>query len=273
MNKIKCLIVDDTPRYVADLLEEVEKMPDILDYLGTRSDGDQALDFILKNDVDLIFLDSQMPEMSGRVLLRTLERMGGNAPKVAIVLVSQFPDDMVDLNNEHENVLSTIKKPVTPERFEAAMRRVRTYFSITTQYYLCVYDTTPNVGEIQRLSIDNIVYIQAKEGWLNVCLLENNAFRNLKLSSDYHTLTNFMEGRVSERIPQRAREQCEKECQLPNKQFYRPNNSFIINRKHIIAQAANRQSIRMRDQKTIISISNDGKNFNTAKFWNWYDNP
>ena len=63
MKRIKCIVVDDEPLAVSLLGSYVEKIP-FFELVFSTENPILALEYIQKNDADLIFLDIQMPELS-----------------------------------------------------------------------------------------------------------------------------------------------------------------------------------------------------------------
>ncbi len=64
MNKIKCIIVDDEPLAISLLEQYVQKIP-FLELVFSTENPIEALEYIQNNNSDLIFLDIQMPELTG----------------------------------------------------------------------------------------------------------------------------------------------------------------------------------------------------------------
>ena len=68
---MKCLLVDDEP-LALDILESyIKKMPD-LELIGKCSNALEASEFLKNNKIDLMFLDIQMPEITGLEFVRSL---------------------------------------------------------------------------------------------------------------------------------------------------------------------------------------------------------
>jgi DNA-binding LytR/AlgR family response regulator len=94
---IKCLLVDDEPLALNALEALIRKIPE-LEIAGKCSDAVEALQWIHKNSVDLVFLDIQMPEITGIGLLKSLS----NPPSVIFTTayreyaVEAFELDVVD---------------------------------------------------------------------------------------------------------------------------------------------------------------------------------
>ncbi|WP_346857206.1 LytTR family DNA-binding domain-containing protein [uncultured Draconibacterium sp.] len=108
MNKTKCLIVDDEPLATEVLKSHIQKVSS-LQVVGTCFDAVEAFDFLKNNDVDLMFLDIQMPEMKGTDLVRTLQ----NPP--AVVFTTAYREYAIE--SYELNILDYLLKPISFERF------------------------------------------------------------------------------------------------------------------------------------------------------------
>jgi DNA-binding LytR/AlgR family response regulator len=86
---MKCIIVDDEPLAI-EILESYVSKIDQLEIAGTFRNAVSAFAFLQQHTIDLIFLDIQMPKLSGIDFLRTLK----NPPKV--ILTTAFRDYALD---------------------------------------------------------------------------------------------------------------------------------------------------------------------------------
>jgi DNA-binding LytR/AlgR family response regulator len=117
---IKCLIVDDEPLALDALETLLGKIPDV-DLTGRCQDGVSALQELRKGKTDLLFLDIEMPELSGLDLLRSLS----NPPRVIFTTayreyaVEAFELDVVDY----------LVKPISFERLVKAINRYHERFA------------------------------------------------------------------------------------------------------------------------------------------------
>ena len=72
MNKIKCLLIDDEPPAI-ELLEKYTSMIYVLEVVGTSHSVIKAFDVFKNKEVDLLFLDIQMPVLNGIDFVKTLK--------------------------------------------------------------------------------------------------------------------------------------------------------------------------------------------------------
>ena len=112
---MKCLIVEDEPMARRLLEQYVAKVPD-LELAGALSNGLAALAFLKTNEVDVLFLDVQMPELTGVDLLRILKR------RPAVILTTAYSEYAVE--SYALDVADYLLKPITFERFLAAVERI-----------------------------------------------------------------------------------------------------------------------------------------------------
>jgi two-component system LytT family response regulator len=118
---IKTLIVDDEPVARQILREELSLMPRV-DLVGEAEDGPQALRKIADLQPDLVFLDLQMPQMSGFEVVRRLT----TSPLPAIVIVTAFEQHAIEAFEA--GAIDYLLKPVRGERLLKAVERAQDLF-------------------------------------------------------------------------------------------------------------------------------------------------
>ena len=115
---MKALIVDDEPIARRVLFEELELLPEVV-VLGEAADGKEALQKIAKLQPDVVFLDLQMPVMSGFEVVRNLS--GPNLP--VIVIVTAFEQHAIEAFEA--GAIDYLLKPVSEARLRTAVERAR----------------------------------------------------------------------------------------------------------------------------------------------------
>lgn len=119
--KMRCVIVDDEP-LVRELLEDnIDQLP-FLELVTSCKNALEAMDILQKQPVDLIFLDIQMPRLSGLQLLQSLDH-----PPLAII-ISAYEKYAVEGFNLQ--VVDYIVKPFSFERFVKACNRAAELFPV-----------------------------------------------------------------------------------------------------------------------------------------------
>lgn len=107
MSKIKCIV--DEPLAVSLLGSYIEKIP-FLELVFSTENPIEAMELIQKNETDLIFLDIQMPELSGINFMKIV----GN--KLKYILTTAYSEYALE-GYEH-NVIDYLLKPISFSRFE-----------------------------------------------------------------------------------------------------------------------------------------------------------
>lgn len=117
VSAIRALIVDDEPLAREKIRNLLSREPNV-SVLGECANGEEALVAIRRDRPDAVFLDVQMPGLSG---IQVLEKLGSDAPP-AVVFVTAFDQFAVSAFEFH--AVDYLLKPVDRERFKLAMERV-----------------------------------------------------------------------------------------------------------------------------------------------------
>ena len=118
---MKCMIVDDEPLSREGLERYVERVT-FLEHTGSYENALKASEAMQKTAVDLIFLDIQMPYLTGIDFLKNLV----NRPLV--IFHTAFPN--YALESYQLDVIDYLVKPITFERFFKAVSKAHEYFSL-----------------------------------------------------------------------------------------------------------------------------------------------
>lgn len=179
--KMKALIIDDEPlahdvilRYAADV--------DFLDVVGQCYLATEGLTFLQKESVDLIFLDINMPKLSGFDFLKTIRQI----PKV--IVTSAYKE--FALEGYELNVTDYLLKPFSFERFLKAINKV-----MENQTPVLVATSSPAPKDekasfflkgdkkIHQVHFDDILFIEAYGNYTKVFLAEEMIISHQKISS------------------------------------------------------------------------------------------
>ena len=115
---IKCIAIDDEPLAIEKIKSFAEKLPQ-LQMIATFSNSSDALEFIRNNEVQLIFLDIQMDNMSG---IELLEKIIARPQIIFITAFSEYAPKAFDLS-----VTDFLLKPYTFDRFKLAVIKAADY--------------------------------------------------------------------------------------------------------------------------------------------------
>ena len=120
--RIRTLVADDEPIARARVVSLLAGEADV-ELVRECTTGEEAREAIARGDLDLLFLDIQMPELTGLELARTIEASG----QPAVVFVTAY--DQYALRAFEVHALDYLLKPFTAERFRAALGHARAHLA------------------------------------------------------------------------------------------------------------------------------------------------
>jgi two-component system response regulator LytT len=221
---MNCIIVDDEAAARAILRKHCDNIPD-LDVLDDFSNAMEALKFLNKQQVDLIFLDIHMPGFNGFDFIETLK----DAPKIVLITSDA---NFALTSYEYEAVVDYLVKPLSEERFEKSMEKVRKALSAGPSQK----DTSKASGLGEELYV-NIDRRLIKIRFEDIQLIEAQGdYIQVKTDKDNIRVHNTLKS-IREKLPQDI--------------FLQIHRSFIINLTKIIDIEDNSVLI----EKSVIPIS------------------
>ncbi len=168
MNSLSCLIVDDEPLSQDVLKKFVEDAP-MLQLDGICSDALEALDFLRSKAVDLIFLDINMPKLSGINFVKTLE----NPPLIifttayAEYAVEGFELDAVDYLLKpiaFDRFLKAVNKAIELQQAWEIIEKNKSETSKGETDYLMIKSDK----RIYKINIDELYYVQSYGDYVKI---------------------------------------------------------------------------------------------------------
>lgn len=163
MKNINCIIVDDEPLAIEGLKMYVEDYSK-LNLIATFNKSIDAREFLKTNkNVDLLFLDIEMPNLSG------FEIMDGVKNKPLIIFTTAYPEyalDAFDLN-----VIDYLLKPISPKRFKKAIDKTFYLFSNKSSQFEKMDDNYIFIKadrKLNKLLFNEILYIKGLKDYVIV---------------------------------------------------------------------------------------------------------
>ncbi|MBB6331005.1 DNA-binding LytR/AlgR family response regulator [Chryseobacterium sediminis] len=188
---INCIIVDDEPLAMSLLENHISKIDD-LKLVGKAQNAMQAYKTLQNQTVDLMFLDIQMPHLSGIDFLKSLPQ------KPQTIFTTAYRDFAIE-GFELEAV-DYLLKPITFERFFKSVERILRTIANHKEDFILV----KTEGMHRKLMLSEIVYFESQGNDIKVVLLTNESFISKSKITDL-------------------------EQTLSGKGFIRIHRSFIIN--------------------------------------------
>ena len=150
---MKSLIIDDDKLSRISLERLCQRIED-LTVVGTCSNGLEALDFLAENIVDLLFLDVEMPDLSGVELLKSSNQLP------LIIFISSKKEYAAEAFEFNELVADYIIKPATLPRLLKAIERVRQKESKSTSLRIKDYIFIRSEGRFVRINLNTLLYVE-----------------------------------------------------------------------------------------------------------------
>lgn len=205
--KINCLIVDDEPLAI-DVLYSYTQRVDGLEVVGKCNNAIQAFDFVQKGGIDLLFLDIQMPKLSGLEFLDTLK----NPPKV--IFTTAYRDYAIEAFEV--DAVDYLLKPVSFSRFLKAVSKAHMLMQPTQAL---LPGLAMHMEEQVHLHSMEFIYVKSDKKTVKVFLKDILYIESLKDYVIIHT--------PSKRIVTKQKISY-LEQKLPEEHFLRIHRSFII---------------------------------------------
>tara|TARA_R110002051_G_scaffold257435_5_gene316417 strand:- start:9528 stop:10253 length:726 start_codon:yes stop_codon:yes gene_type:complete len=223
--KLKCLIVDDEHIARKILSDYVSKVPE-LELVATCNSALNALNYLKKDSIDVLFLDIQMPNLTGLDFLKILPN------KPATILTTAYSEYAV--HSYELDVVDYLLKPIDFERFYKAVTKVISLKNSTINYSL----NTSSSQKTDKLFIkadskiisvwfQDIIVINGQGPYVQIIANQGRKIMSLQSMSKLEEL-------------------------LPSN-FFRIHRSHIVNINHIDSIDGN--MVKLKDHAAIISKS------------------
>lgn len=203
--KTKCLIVDDEPLAVQLLKRHIEELGN-MQLMGTCNNAIEASSFLMQNSIELLFLDIQMPRLTGIEFLKALK----NPPPVILTTAHrEFALDGYELD-----VIDYLLKPITFERFLTSIdkyyrrkEKITLTTSIQSSSMLEVYVRIKSGIKTYQFNESDILYIESRKDFIQIHLKDGEK-----------PMLKYRLGQIEQEL---------------SESFIRIHKSFIINKKKI----------------------------------------
>ena len=160
---MKCIIVDDDELSCLNLQRLCKKVDD-LEVVAICSDGFEAINILKNKQVDFIFLDIIMPELSGMDMVKSI-------PNLPPVIFTTGRDDMAVEAFENE-IIDYLVKPIELPRFLKSYNRVRNYISNKNSESEKTEIYVRSGGKLVRIGFSDVLLIETLDDYV-VFKMEN----------------------------------------------------------------------------------------------------
>jgi len=191
--KLNCVIIDDEPLARKGLKEYIADV-DFLQLTGEFDNAVKAMDAMAKENVHLLFLDIQMPKITGLDFFKALK----NAPPV--IFTTAFPQYAIE--GFELNALDYLVKPISFERFLKAAMRAKEYHEIRQKNIAesASANTAPDYffikadGKLVKIAYDEILFVEALQNYVVIQTQEKKyiTYLTFKAVEDYLSADKFI---------------------------------------------------------------------------------
>lgn len=197
---INCLIVDDEQHAVDILVQYVSQTPH-LNLLKAITSSREALEIAKRQQVELIFLDVQMPELSGLEFIKQIDE------KIKVILCTAYSE--FAFAGYENDVVDFLMKPISYPRFMKSVQKATNL--IAADYYFTsteeldddyIFVKSEYKGKMIKINLDDIDYIEGMKNYVAIYRGKDKIMALLNMKD------------LEER--------------LPRKKFMRVHKSFII---------------------------------------------
>ncbi|GGG85080.1 DNA-binding response regulator [Parapedobacter pyrenivorans] len=193
MPMVRCIAVDDEPLALDIIADYVAKVPE-LTLLASTTNAIEALTLVQNGDVDLVFLDVQMPELTGIQFLKIING------KCDVILTTAYPQYALD--GYELNVVDYLLKPIAFDRFYRSVQKVLnnkiqkvqqpTLAALQSDAVDFIFVKTEH--KIQRVDLDEILYIEGLKDYISIFTLSERivTLQNMKKMEEILPTNRFV---------------------------------------------------------------------------------
>jgi len=194
---INCIVVDDEPHAI-EILDHYIKQTPHLHLVASFTNPIEALQLMGEQKIDLVFLDIQMPEVSGIDFIKAIQ---GKSKVILTTAYSEFALEGYELS-----VVDYLLKPIRLARFLAAVQKVVEQLNAASENLKpdddYIFVKTESKGKLLKINLADIDFIESMKNYVAI-------HRGQQKTLVYTSMKELEE-------------------RLPKKQFLRVHKSFII---------------------------------------------
>ncbi len=194
---IRCIIVDDEPLALHILEDYIQKVP-FLQLIKATTNPIEALTLVQDGSIDLVFLDVQMPELTG---IQFLKIANG---KAKVILTTAYPQ--YALEGYELDVIDYLLKPIAFDRFFKSVQKAQTVLQPAAkpaqpeptqqlkQDFLSDFIFVKTEHKIQKVYLNDILFIEGLKDYISIFTTSERiiTLQNMKKMEDALPARHFM---------------------------------------------------------------------------------
>ena len=197
---IKCIAIDDEPLALEQISSYIEKTP-FLECVALCQSAYEAMEYLLNNEIDLMFVDINMPDINGMDFVKSLKQ----SPQV--IFTTAYSEYAIE--GFQVDALDYILKPISYASFLKAANKAKTWFDLNQKQQETIKTTqeclfVKSEYKLVRIMLADIKYIESANEYIQIHL------------QNEEPISTLIRLKVIEE-------------QLPKDKFMRVHRSFIVN--------------------------------------------
>lgn len=209
--KIKCIAIDDEPLALKQISSYINKTP-YLEAVALCHSAFEAMEYLANNEVDLMFVDINMPDLNGMDFVKSLTQ------KPQIIFTTAYSEYAIE--GFKVDALDYILKPISYAVFLKSANKAKTWFELNHKQSESIQTTQDSLFvkseyKMVRIFLSEIKYIESSNEYIQIHLVNEEP------------VTTLIRLKVMEE-------------QLPKDRFMRVHRSFIVNLDRIKVIERNR---------------------------------
>lgn len=189
--KIKCIVVDDEPLARKGMKEYIGDV-DFLELVGEFDNPLKATELLKKGEAQLLFLDIQMPKITGLDFFKTLQQ------PPPVIFTTAFPQYALD--GFEVNALDYLVKPISFERFLKAALKAKEYYEVREKNSTEIPASDSNYffikadNKLVKLFFDEVLFAEALQNYVVIHTKDKKyiTYLTFKAVEDYLPASQFI---------------------------------------------------------------------------------
>jgi DNA-binding LytR/AlgR family response regulator len=228
---LRCIVADDEPLARQGICNLIAQVP-FLHCIAVAKDAGEVMQLLATREADVLFLDIQMPGLSGIELARSLP----NPPR--IILTTAYPE--YALEGYELDILDYLLKPVTLMRFLKSANKAKAYFeSLRASVPAPSFIFVKTDKKLEKIALDEILYVEACLNYVYIHMISRKVIIYSSIKSMLATLPPPSRGRKNGQSGGEVKG-------LPNG-FLKVHKSFIVSLARITRIEGNLVTIGDRE--------------------------
>lgn len=206
MKTLRCCVIDDEPLAAGLITGYINRTP-FLEHAGTFSSAQDAVRMVLEGDIDIVFLDINMPQLNGLEFARIMP------PSTRVIFTTAY--DKYALDSFKVNALDYLLKPISYEEFyKSALRALHSMKPDPERRPRVESIIVKSEYKLVQILLDDILYVEGLKDYVKIVTVNG-------------TVMTLMNVKTLDQA-------------LPSDLFMRVHRSYIVNKRRITVIERNR---------------------------------